>query len=138
MCPCVFTKSNVDEESFAACNEKLTEYVTFQARLSGTSDNDSKYLISLLTKWVSTSPRIIVSGLQMEIANNELKNCTTALLYLGEDCLADNEPSSKSGVSTAIVLAIAVPIATIMGGLITMVSTIVTIWIKCGKPQNKK
>ena len=137
MCPCVFSKNNVDEVSFAACNEKLTEYVSFRARLSGTSDNDSEYLISLLTKWVSTSPRIIVSGLEMEITNNELKNCTTVLLDLEEDCLADNEPSSKSGVKVAKVVAIAAPIATVMAALITTVSIIVTIWVKCGKHQKE-
>ena len=131
MCSCGIKHSNVDEESFAACNEKLSEYVPFRARLSGTSDYDSEYLVSLLTKWVSTRPRIIVTGLEMEVANNEL-NCTTVLLDFEKDCLADNEPS-RSGINVATVLAIAAPLVGIICGTITIVLIIVTIWRNCGK-----
>ena len=132
MCSCGFEHSNVDEESFAACNEKLSEYVPFRARLSGTSDYDSEYLVSLLTKWVSTTPRIIVTGLEMEVANNEL-NCTTILLDFEKDCLANNEPS---GIKLATVLAIAAPLVAVFVGVISIVSIVVSIWTKCGKRES--
>ena len=121
MCQCRFNESNVDEESFADCNNQFLEYVTFQARLSGTSDNDSEYLISLLTKWVSTSPTILVSGLEMNVANNELKNCTTLLSgHDDPDCVSELKKAQKK--DNAIIIGIIIPI---VGIIIVSAATIV-------------
>ena len=73
MSQCGVEISDLDKLSFVACKDV---YVIFQARLSGTSDCNSEYLISILTKWVSTSQGIIVNGLEMEVANNELNFST--------------------------------------------------------------
>ena len=102
MCQCRFNKSNIDEESFAACNDHFSEYVTFRARLSGTADNDSEYLVSLLAKWVSTSPKISVDRLEMKVTNNEL-NCTVFLSgHNDRDCVS--ELSRNSNVELAVIL----------------------------------
>ena len=101
MCQCGFNKSNVDEGSFAACNDQFSDFVTFRARLSGTSDNDSEYLVSLLAKWVSTSPRIFVNGLEMRVANSEL-NCPTLISDHNDiDCVSE---LSRKDVDLAIIL----------------------------------
>ena len=121
MCQCRFSKNNVDEESFAACNDQFSEYVTFRARLSGTSDNDSELLIFLLTKWVSTSPTIFVSGLQMNIANNEL-NCTTLLSgHDDPDCVSELKKAQKKDIN-AIIIGIIIPV---VGIIIVSAATIV-------------
>ena len=128
MCQCRFNKSNVDEESFAACNDQFSEYVTFRARLSGTSDNDSEYLVSLLAKWVSTSPKISVDGLEMKVANKEL-DCTVFISGLNDrDCVS--ELSKKDGVDLAVILpsvfgtltAAIVAIATVVGTIVAIMT----------------
>jgi hypothetical protein len=119
MCQCRFNKSNVDEESFAACNDHFSEYVTFRARLSGTSDNDSEYLVSLLAKWVSTSPKISVDGLEMKVTNNEL-NCTVFLSgHNDRDCVS--ELSRNNDVELAVIL------PSVFGILVAAIGVIATI-----------
>ena len=130
MCLCEIGHSNVDEESFTACTEKMPEYVTFRARLSGTSDYDSEYLASFLVKWVSTSPSIFVNGLELNVANDKI-NCTTILSDNEGDCLNDIE--SSSGDNVGKIIAIAVPSVAAFVGFITIVSFAVTIWTKCSK-----
>ena len=104
MCSCEINHANVDEESFTACNNMLSEYVTFQARLSGTSDYDSEYLASLLVKWVSTSPSIFVNGLQMEISNDGL-DCPTVSSDIVENCLNKHRPSSDTSTNAITIAA---------------------------------
>ena len=124
MCSCGIERSNVDEESFAACNDYLSEYVAFQARLSGTATNSSEYLISHLEEWVSTGPSIIVSGLRMEVANDEL-TCMT--LVCEEDCLTNIDPPVDDKEILGIVLG---PTVTF---LILIVTVVPLITGKCRK-----
>ena len=124
MCQCSFNKSNVDEESFTTCNDQFPEYVSFQARLTATSVNNSEYLISLLEQWVLTSPNIFVNGLLMKIVNAEL-NCITLLSNLGdEDCVSE---LSKKDSKIILIVAIVTPIVGLIGTCVTIVSIIVAI-----------
>ena len=56
-CQCQITADSIDEESFA-CSEDSSNYVTYRARLNGTSEQDSASLISLIEDWVATGPTI--------------------------------------------------------------------------------
>ena len=109
---------DVDEESFAACNNHLSEYVIFQARLSGTASNSSEYLISRLKEWVSTSPLITVSSLRMEVANDELNCMILVLGFDEENCLTDiNAPVDTTKI-LAIVLTPTVTVSLFIVGVI--------------------
>ena len=123
-CMCGIESSDVDERSFVACDEQLDEYVTFRARLSGTSDKSSKYLITLLEEWVSTGPVIIVEGVLVKVENSEL-SCSTVLTDFKEkSCLKDYEPSTETPDSSGItqVTAVGASIATIVGTLLTFLT----------------
>jgi hypothetical protein len=131
MCQCRFNKSNVDEESFAACNDHFSEYVTFRARLSGTSDNDSEYLVSLLTKWVSTNPRVFVDGLEMKVTNNDL-NCNVFVSGRNDrDCVS--ELSRKDGLDLALIVAL----GTMVGAIATAVLAVLGIMACCCKTASE-
>ena len=48
---CDITSDIIDKQSFSCFSESLT-YVTYRARLEGTSETDSGSLISLIEEWV--------------------------------------------------------------------------------------
>ena len=50
-----------------ACSEDSSTNVTYRARLSGTSEQDSASLISLIEDWVATGPTIHVRGVLMRV-----------------------------------------------------------------------
>jgi len=79
-CQCQITADGIDEESFA-CSKDSPNYVTYQARLSGTSEQDSASLISLVKDWVATGPTIRVMGVLMMVD----MNCPVAISEFGED-----------------------------------------------------
>ena len=59
-------------------------YVTYRARLEGTSEIDSSSLISLLEKWVSGKASISVTGILVTVD----PDCPVAILSLNEEeCL---------------------------------------------------
>ena len=131
MCQCGFSKSDVDKISFAACNNQFSEYVSFQARLSGTSDNDSEYLIFLLEKWISTSPIIFVSGLQMKVTNNELNCITFVHGHDDMDCVGGLKRTQKD---YTVIIGIVLPTLAIVIPSIVAIA----VAIKTGKGTHKK
>ena len=149
LCRCVITSKNIDEGSFAACDHETVKYITFRARLSGTHENSSKHLVSLLTDWVSTRPVIEVMGVLMKVENAEL-NCSTQLSHFGEpNCFSipevdmDNtvNPLNPSGSDNFNVKNDT--IAPIVGGVITgifgiiaaVIAAIVPIYCCCKKKE---
>ena len=62
---CAITNDIVDEEFFSLCESP--KYVMYRARLEGTSQIDSSSLVSLIAKWVSGGPKIIVTKIQMAV-----------------------------------------------------------------------
>ena len=142
MCLCGLKPSNVDEESFVACHAELVEYVTFRARLSGTSDYSSEYLVTLLADWVSTTPAVNVVGVLRKVRNNEL-NCSTILSDIeGENCLKNDELQTirNSDVSSSSSLnegtAIGSSFATIFGVALAAISALFAICF-CKKEKDR-
>ena len=84
-----------DTQSFACYPESPT-YVTYRARLEGTSETDSGSLISLIEDWVRGGASIIVTGVLMTVDSD----CTVAITSLSEgECLSpatDDSPSSST------------------------------------------
>ena len=63
---CGITNDIIDKQSFACFPESPT-YVTYRARLEGTSETDSGSLISLIEEWVSGGTSINVTGVLMTV-----------------------------------------------------------------------
>ena len=78
-CQCQITADSIDEESFA-CSEDSSNYVTYQARMSGTSEQENASLIFLIEDWVATGPTICVRGVLMRAG----EECSTTISDLSE------------------------------------------------------
>ena len=63
---CGITNDIIDQQSFTCFPESPT-YVTYHARLEGTSETDSDSLISPIDEWVSDGVSIIVTGVLMTV-----------------------------------------------------------------------
>ena len=94
---CGITSDIIDRQSFSCYPESPT-YVTYRARLEGTSETDSGSLISLIEDWVRGRASIIVKGVRMTVD----KKCSVAISSLSEgECLEmpltpDPTPDSTS------------------------------------------
>ena len=94
-CHCQVTTDVIDEESFA-CSEVSPNSVTYQARLSGTSERGSASFMSLIEEWVSTGPTIHVRGMLMWLD----ENCSTAISDLSEGECSTSVAQADSGACT--------------------------------------
>ena len=84
---CSIDSDIIDRESFACYPESPT-YVTYRARLEGTSESDSGSLISLIEKWVSGGASIIVTGVLMTVDSE----CSVAISSLSEGECSPTQP----------------------------------------------
>ena len=72
---------SIDEQSFSCFPESPT-HVTYRARIEGTSQAHSSYLVSLIEKWVrSGGARIIVTQIQLTVD----PDCSVAIPSLTYD-----------------------------------------------------
>ena len=87
---CGITNNIVNMQSFS-CISKSPTYVTYRARLEGTSETDSGSLISLIEKWVSGEASIIVTGVLMTVDSE----CSVAISSLSEEECLTNDPTTN-------------------------------------------
>ena len=81
LCPdCGVSEADIDKQSFS-CYPESPSYVTYWARLEGTSEVESGHLISLIGQWVGDGSGIIVNEVVMKV---DLK-CSVAISDLGEE-----------------------------------------------------
>ena len=105
---CGITSDIIDKPSFACYPESPT-YVTYRARLEGTSETDSGSLISLIEDWVSGGTSIIVTGVLMTVDSE----CSVALSSLNEgECSSSTTTSSSQSPSDT---------AAIIGGVVAVI-----------------
>ena len=105
---CDITNDIVDKQSLACFPESPT-YVTYRARLEGTSETDSGSLISLIEKWVGGGPSIIVTGVLMTVDSE----CSVAISSLSEgECSSTNDSTMTTNDS---------PISAIAGGVVAVI-----------------
>ena len=113
---CDITSDIIDRQSFSCYPESRT-YVTYRARLEGTSETDSGSLISLIEDWVRGGASIIVNGVLMTVDSE----CSVAISSLSErECDTTSSTSSQSssdnvaiigGTVAAVVIVLIVAIA---------------------------
>ena len=145
-CPdCGFTDASIDKQSFS-CYPESPLFVTYRARLEGTSLTDSDHFISLIEQWVSDGASVIVSGVLMKVDSK----CPVEISNLSEDeCLMkpvviDSTPVSRpttldtteptpSGQddpqSLTIILSVTGVIMIVLGVIIAVTATIITVLV---------
>ena len=85
-------------QPFFVCYPLSPTYVTYRATLKGTSEMDSKSLVSLLGVWVSKRERIIVSGILMTVDSE----CSVVIHSLTEgECLMPSPSPHTTSTMTA-------------------------------------
>ena len=96
---CGITSDIIDKPAFS-CYPESPIYVTYRARLEGTSETDSGSLIFLIEEWVSGGASIIVTGVLMTVDSE----CSVFISSLSEgECspsvtqqpTPDNVPDTK-------------------------------------------
>ena len=71
-CPnCAIASSRIDQQSFT-CDSESPTYVTYRARLEGTSETDSGSLIPLIEAWARTGPNITAGGEKLTVSQETL------------------------------------------------------------------
>ena len=122
---CGITSDIIDKPSFACYPESPT-YVTYRARLEGTSETDSGSLISLIQDWVSGGTSIIVTGVLMTVDSE----CSVAISSLNEgECSSTTTSSSQSPSDTAAIIGGVVAVVIFLIIAITVI-TIVALVMK--------
>ena len=129
---CGITSDIIDKQSFACYPESPT-YVTYRARLEGTSETDSGSLISLIEDWVRGGASIIVTGVLMTVDSE----CSVAISSLNEgECLeippitdptATTATSSNANGSTNTAIIIGVTLTAVIVLSIVIAVTVVII-----------
>ena len=133
-CQCDITADSIDEESFT-CSEDSSNYVTYRARLSGTSEQDSASLISLIEDWVATGPTIRVQGVLMIVGDR----CSATISDLSEGVCSSSGAQTDSTSTGAIVGGgVAVAVALILIVVVVIVFTVLTMRSRRGKFSLKK
>ena len=93
---CGITRDIIDRQSFSCYPESPT-YVTYRARMQGTSKTDSGSLISLIEKWVlSREASIIVTGVLMRVDSE----CSVAISSLSEGECSPTQPPIPDHTTT--------------------------------------
>ena len=112
---CDITSDIIDRQSFS-CNPESPTYVTYRARLEGTSETDSGSLISLIEDWVRGGASIIVKGVRMTVDSE----CSVAISSLNEgECDTTTSTSSSSSSNNAAII----------GGIVAAVVIVLSIVI---------
>ena len=88
---CTECKSeNIERQSFS-CFEESPTFVTYRARLEGTSETESDSLISLIEDWVrGGGASVIVTGILMTVDSH----CSVAISFLSEPECSNPTPTS--------------------------------------------
>ena len=96
LCPeCGFTDASIDKQSFS-CYSQSPSFVTYQARLEGTSQTDSDHFISLIEQWVMGGASVIVTEVLLKVDSK----CSVEISDLSEDeCIMEPAPAQTFGPS---------------------------------------
>ena len=109
---CGITSGIIDTQSFS-CNPESPTYVTYHARLEGTSETDSGTLISLIEDWVRGGASIVVNGVRLTVDSD----CSVAISSLNEgecDTTTSSTSSQRSSDNAIIGGTVAVVIVLIL------------------------
>ena len=125
---CGITNNIIDIQSLN-CFRNSDTYVTYQARLEGTSETDSGSLTSLIEKWVSGKPSISVTGILMTVD----PDCPVAISSFSEgECSSTTAPTSSSSSDTVFIIGGVVVVIFILLIAIIIVIAIITFKLRSG------
>ena len=124
---CGISSDIIDEQSFSCFPESPT-YVTFRARLGGSSETESGSLISLLESWVSGGATIIVTGVLMTVD----AECSVAISSLSEgECIPDTAmPASSADNTAGVIGGVVVAVLFIIAALVVAGVVILALFLK--------
>jgi hypothetical protein len=103
----------IDEEYFA-CDSESPTYVTYRARLEGTSETDSGSLIPLIEAWARSGPNITAGGL---LTVNSQCPVSISSLTNPEEGLCESPPTTAPDEQILSIQNIAI-IAGVGGGIL--------------------
>ena len=110
---CGITNDIIDRQLFN-CYPESPMYVTYRARLEGTSETNGGSLISLINEWVNTGESISVTGVLLTVDTD----CPVAISSLNEEeCKPPTPTASNTDDSTA---SSSNNITTIIGGAVAI------------------
>ena len=96
---CDITSEIIDIQTFACYPESPT-YVTYRARLEGTSETDSGSLISLMEDWVRGGASIVVTRVLITVDTD----CAVAISSFNErECSSSSQTDTSSDHTLAII-----------------------------------
>ena len=122
---CGISSDIIDEQSFSCFPESPT-YVTFRARLGGSSETDSGSLISLLESWVSGGATIIVTGVLMTVD----AECSVAIASLSEGECSTEAPASSTDNTAGVIGGVVVAVLFIIAALVVAGVVILALFLK--------
>ena len=113
---CGITNDIIDIPSFD-CDPDSLNTVIYIARLEGTSERDSGYLISVIEDWVRDGASIRVAGIIMT-ANTQ---CTVAIPSLNERECVPTSPEPTPNTDSPTTNPVSNNIAAIIGGAVAFI-----------------
>ena len=123
---CDITNETIDMQLIACVSESPT-YVTYRARVDGTSESDSDSLISLIEEWASGGASIIVTGVLMTVD----PTCSIGISSLSEgEC---SPLTSKRLSADAIAKSLAITGGVVVAVLIIAIAVIIIVIIALNK-----
>ena len=116
----------IDSQLFF-CNAESPSFLTYRARLEGTSETDSSSLVSLIEAWVrGGEASLIMTGVQMSLDSS----CAVAISSLNEpECSPSHTPTATSSPSTDMPAversSDEEPVQAIIGGIVAVVIVLI-------------
>ena len=122
-CPkCGISDDIINMQSFS-CFEESSSFVTYRARLEGTSERDSDSLISLIEDWVrGGGASVIVTGILMTVD----PHCSVAISSLSEpECSTNVSPTRKADNNITVFVGVTIVFIAIIAILIAVIAALV-------------
>ena len=122
---CDITSDIIDIPSFD-CDPDSTTTVIYLARLSGTSERDSDYLITLIQDWVNDGASIRVAGIRMTLDTK----CAVSISSLDElECVPPSETPTTEPTTDPPESSATDNTAAIIGGVVVAIILIIAITV---------
>ena len=122
---CDITSDIIDIPSFD-CDPDSTTTVIYLARLSGTSERDSDYLITVIQDWVNDGASIRVAGIRMTLDTK----CAVSISSLDElECVPPSETPTTEPTADPPESSATDNTAAIIGGVVMAIILIIAITV---------
>ena len=118
---CGDTSNIIDMQTFVCYSESPT-FVTYRARLEGTSETDSHSIISVIEEWVRGGPSFSVTGVSMTVDSE----CSVAISSLSDhECMKDSTATSQPQVLSGIIGGVIAAVVIVVVMVVVIAATVV-------------